>query len=677
MLLAVLFSYEPAWPQSAQPPQAEQAPQTQNAPQSTPSRQKDLTSTSIEDLMNMEVTSASKKEQKLSQVAAAVYVITQEDIGRSGAITIPDLLRMVPGLDVAQINSNTWAISARGFNLQFANKLLVLVDGRAVYTPLFGGTNWDTLDVPLEDIERIEVICGPGGTVWGANAVNGVISIITKKARDTQGGLVTVGGGTQAQEFGTLQYGGKVKDASQYRLFAKYQNDKSSPDLNGQDGKDGWHLLHAGFRSDSELSAKDALTVQGDIYTGAEGATFVHSVFAPPENINEEGVASLSGGNVLGRWDHTFSRRSDTTIQFYFDRYARGGPESDEVRDTIDLDFKNHIVVGARHDLIWGAGYRRTADLNIGTVDQSFLPPKVSADMFSAFVQDQIALKPERVFLYLGSKFENNYFSGFDIEPSARLAWMPSVRKTFWGAISRASRTPTRRDIGLNAALAALPGPTEIEVAGSPNFQSEHVIAYEAGYRAQPTDRFSGGVTLFFNNYHSLENIEPQPPFLDADATPPRTIQPLLLSNLMRGTTEGVEAYANWKVTNRWTLSLGYSFLEMHLHLQPSSQDSTSIGDTQGSNPGHQAQLRSHVELSSRFAWDTNAYFVGRLPAQFIASSTRLDSQLTWRLGEHVHLSINGQNLLKDHHVEFNDQLQSINSTQVKRSAYAKIAWQF
>ena len=262
---------------------------------------RDLAEKSIEDLMNMEVTSVSKKEQKLSSVAAAIFVITQEDIRRSGATNIPDLLRMVPGLDVAQINTNAWAISARGFNSQFADKLLVLIDGRAVYTPINGGVYWDTQDVPLEDIERIEVVRGPGGTVWGANAVNGVINVITKGAAVTQGGLLTGGGGTQEQGFGTLQYGGKIKEGTSYRVFAKYLNNDHFPDLRGQDSEDGWHLLHGGFRVDTNLSGNDFLTTQGEIYTGNEGATVVHTVLIPPENINVQSRAALSGGNVLSR----------------------------------------------------------------------------------------------------------------------------------------------------------------------------------------------------------------------------------------------------------------------------------------------------------------------------------------------------------------------------------------
>jgi iron complex outermembrane recepter protein len=639
--------------------------------------QKDLTTTSIEDLMNMEVTSVSKKEQKLSQVAAAIFVITAEDIRNSGATDIPDLLRMVPGLNVAQINPNTWAISARGFNFQFASKLLVLIDGRAVYTPLFGGVNWDTQDVPLEDIERIEVIRGPGGAVWGANAVNGVINIITKKAEETPGVLVTGGGGTQAQEFGTVQYGGKITEGTSYRIFTSYQNNNHFRDLNGQNAEDGWHLLHGGFRADTKLSQKDSLTTQGDLYTGSEGAIIVHSIFSPPENVNVQRLASLSGGNILGRWNHIFSSRCDTTLQFYFDKYNRDGPDANDVRDTIDFDFQNHVVLGARQDLIWGAGYRHTVDDTEGTVDEAFVPADSAKQLFNLFVQDQITLIPNRTYLYVGTKLEDSYFTGFDLQPSARLAWTSSNRRTFWAGISRASRTPTRRDVNLVAALAALPGPAEVVLLGNPNMKSEHVIAYELGYRAQPTERISIDVTAFVNTYHNLESTEPQPSFVEPGSVPPLLLLPKLLDNKVHGTTEGVEASVNWKATYRWTLSPGYSFLQMHLHTDPTSLDTTSVADAQGSNPRHQAQLRSHLELWRGFAWDANAYFVGGLPAQFVSSYTRLDTQLTWRLAERAELSLVGQNLLRDHHVEFNDAFQSVNSSQVKRSAYAKITWQF
>src|SRR3984957_20169404 len=405
--------------------------------------QQDLTELSLEDLMNTKVTSVSKKEQSLSKAAAAIFVITQEDIRRSGATNIPDLLRMVPGLDVAQINANTWAISARDFNHQFSDKLLVLIDGRTVYTPLFAGVDWDTQDVPLEDIERIEVIRGPGATVWGANAVNGVINIITKSAAETQGGLLMAGGGTENSALGLAQYGGKIGGAVSYRVFTKYLDQNHLPDLNGQHGGDGWHLSHAGFRPDASLSGKDSVTVQGDLYGGNEGAEFGHIVsIAPPVNENVDGNALLNGGNVLSRWNHIFSSRSDTSLQFYFDRYERDGPESREDRDTFDLDFQHHLALGLRNDLIWGADYRRSADVTLGTIDQAWLPASRTVQLFSTFAQDEIALKPERIYLTLGAKVENGYFRGWNLDPSGRLDWTPTKRHTFWAAISRADRSP-------------------------------------------------------------------------------------------------------------------------------------------------------------------------------------------------------------------------------------------
>jgi iron complex outermembrane receptor protein len=437
-------------------------PHTVFAQTSAPSASADLTTMNLEDLMKLEVTSVSKKEQKISQVAAAIFVITQEDIHRSGATNIPDLLRMVPGLDVAQINANTWAISARGFNSEFANKLLVLIDGRAVYTPTLGGVDWDTTDVPLEDIERIEVIRGPGGTIWGANAVNGVINIITKKSSDTLGGLLVGAGGTQQQALGTAQYGGKLSASSTYRIFSKYSDTNQSPSLEGQDARDDWHLLHGGFRVDLPTSKKDQWTFEGDLYTGSEGATLVHTVLNPPENVNVLRIADLSGGTVLARWAHTLSDRSDTSLQVSFDNSTRSGPESYVQRRTFDIDFQHHIALGARHDIVWGGEFRSSPDHTIGTIDQAWVPADRTFNLFNAFLQDEITLRPNRLFLTLGTKLEYNNFSGVDVDPSIRLAWTPNARQTLWWAVSTAYRTPSRRDQNMSAVLAAFPGPSEV-----------------------------------------------------------------------------------------------------------------------------------------------------------------------------------------------------------------------
>lgn len=642
----------------------------------------DLTQISLEDLMSIKVTSVTKTEQKMSQVAAAVYVITQEDIGHSGALNIPDLLRMVPGMDVAQINANTWAISARGFNAQFTNKLLVLIDGRAVYTPLLGGVNWDVQDVPLEDIDRIEVIRGPGATVWGANAVDGVVNIVTKEAAATKGGLVTGGGGTEAQAFGTAQYGGNLHGSTDYRVYAKYLNQGPFPESGGPDKDGRWHLLNGGFRSDARLSPKDSLTLEGDLYTGGEAATIIH-IFSidPPVTGNLDTITGLAGGNLLGRWDHTFSNRSGTSFQFYYDDYERNGPESSESLKIVDLDFSHHFGWGKRQDIVWGAGFRQFWDRDAGTIDQSFNPPNASLHLFTFFGQDTVALKPDRLALTFGSKIENSYFTGYDWEPSVRLAWTPNNWATFWSAVSRAERSPARRDTQLVAPLAVFPDPNgsstpvEVILSGNQNFMSEHMLAYEAGFRAQPNARLAVDVSTYFNQYDHLESLEPGTEFLQSNPAPSRFVVPIMFGNLLYGSTEGGEVSANVKLTNRWTLAPSYAFLEMHLRTKPGSQDTTSIAEYQGSSPQHQAQLRSHLEIFRRLSWDLNGYFVGALPVQGVPSYTRLDTQLKWKFGERGEFAIVGQNLLQDHQLESNDQLTLVNPSLIKRTAYAKLTW--
>lgn len=659
---------------------AGQASAAVNAAQ--PGVSRDLSSASLEDLMNLQVTSVSKKSEKISQVAAAIFVITQEEIRRSGATNIPDLLRMVPGMDVSQINANDWAVSARGFNQQFSNKLLVLIDGRAVYTPLLGGVNWDTQDVPLEDIDRIEVIRGPGATIWGANAVNGVINIVTKDSADTKGGLVSVTGGFGGRLRADAQYGGSIAADTNYRIFADYLTQGSLQAADGGSGLDAWHLLHSGFRADSTISAKDSLTVQGDLYTGKEGAEIIHIFSLDPPVVGDFGVPSaLGGGNLLARWTHVFSSRSDTTLQFYWDNYERTGPESTETRNTIDFDFHHHFQWGSRQDIVWGAGYRHTSDDEEGTIDQAFNPPDTHLRLFNFFVQNTITLQPDRWFLTVGTKVEDSYFTGFGLEPSVRLAWTPTNRLTFWSAVSRAERTPDRRETALVAALAAFPDPggssTPVEVIlfGNPHSLAEHVLAYEAGYRAQPSHWLSLDVSTFFNRYDHLESHETGQELLQVSPAPARFVIPITFGNLLYGTTEGGEISASVKLADRWTLSPGYAFLEMHLHAKPTSNDTSFVAQYQGSSPQHQAQLRSHVELSHGLSWDANAYFISALPAQGVPSYTRLDTQLRWKFAERADFSVVGQNLVQDHHLESMDALTLVNSSLIKRGAYAKITW--
>jgi iron complex outermembrane recepter protein len=641
---------------------------------------KDLGDKSIEDLMNIEVTSVSKKDQKLSRTAAAIFVITQEDIRRSGANSIPDLLRMVPGLDVAQVNGSTWAISSRGFNDEFANKLLVLIDGRTVYSPLFSGVFWDVQQVPMEIIDRIEVIRGPGAAVWGANAVNGVINITTKRAADTQGGLTSVGGGTYERGFGTAEFGGKLASDTYYRAYINAFDRNHLTGVAGLSGQDDWDMYRTGFRVDSKLNAKDSITVQGDAYRGSEGE-IVPAVtsFQPPQPHILDLRQDFGGWNFLTRWDRAISSSSQTTLQVYFDRTSREDVTNGEGRDTLDIDFQHHIAWGNRQDFVWGLGYRATSDDIRGSFKVSFNPPTETDQLFSSFVQDEIAVLPRNLYFTIGARLEHNHFSGFGVQPNASLAWIVNNKNTLWGSVSRALRTPAREtEVRFNVAV--LPGPNGLPLVVS-NFgtagKNENVVSQEIGYRTQLSEHLSFDLTAFYNSYTDLVSEETGTPSLEFNPPPIHLVVPINSANLLHGESHGVEMALNWKPASRWTLNPSYSYLQLHMHRDPTSTDLGSPGVIEGSSPREQAQLRSHLELASRWSWDASVYFVGRLPALKVPAYTRLDTGLTWNIGKKLSLSVVGQNLLQDHHVESNATDQIVVSSMVKRSAYAKFTVQF
>jgi iron complex outermembrane receptor protein len=641
----------------------------------------DLTASSLEDLMNIEVTSVSKTKQTLSHTAAAVFVISPEDITRSGATNIPDLLRMVPGVDVAQINANTWAVSVRGFNARFSNELLVMVDGRPVYTETFGGVFWDVLDLPMEDIERIEVIRGPGGSIWGANAVNGVINIITKKASETLGGLVVAGGGNTDQGFGTTQYGGRVGERTDYRVYTKYFNQDHLPNAAGGDGGDGWHLFQGGFRTDSVLSSKDTLTFQGDIYNAREGlpTTDFPSVTATaPQDVEQ--LANQSGGFVQGVWDHTSSTDSDTSLKVFYDRYELNDLLR-ERRSTFGLDFQDHYSGWTRQNIVWGLTYLYSPWSSDGNLRGSFLPARLTTQLFGSFIQDEITIVPDKFYLTVGTKLEHNYYTGFGFMPSARAVWVPSPRRTLWAAISKAERTPSTLDSSARSTLSGFSGPGGIPALvtfiGNPKVQDEGLIAYEVGYRTTVAKQLSIDFTAYYNAYSDQFTSELMAPFLENTPQPTHLVVPITYENLMHGETHGIEAAVNWQPARRWTLSPGYAFEEIHMHLAPTSRDTTSVDEAQGSSPVHSAQLRSHFVFSRALSWDTSTYFVGRLTDPSEPSYTRVDAQLSWVLGEGVSVSFVGQNLVRDLHEEFVDTTGTARATLVKRSAYAKFTWRF
>jgi len=642
----------------------------------------DLTALKIEDLMNVDVTSAGKKEQKLSQVPGALFVITTEDIRRSGTTNIPDLLRMVPGLEVAQINPSTWAISARGFNGEYSNKLLVLIDGRTVYTPTYSGVYWDTQDVPLDSIERIEVIRGPGATVWGTNAVNGVISIITKSARDTQRGMVTANGGTLEHIGGMIRYGGRLGNRGAYRVFTDgfEMGDFLTPEH--QNGEDDWYIFHAGFRADAQVSAKDSLTLEGEGIRGNAGEMSNSIVsLQPPLNATLDLRDRFAGWSVLGRWKRAFSGGSETELQIYFDRSNRSDSTYGLGLNTFDLDFQHHVHWGRRQDFVWGLGYRLSSDQTGDDLRVSFQPQDLATQIFSSFVQDEIAIRPHRLYVSLGTKLEHEFYNGFNLQPSARLTWTPDDRDTFWAAFSGAQRTPSRVETSIRYNVAALPGPDNlpilISVFGNFSQLNERLIATEAGFRKQLSDRLSFDSAAFFNQYHDLASDEPGAPRVEAVPPPVHLLVPTYFANLVHGETHGIEIFANMKLASRWTLSPGYTFLTMHLRREAGAMDLSTAPETEGSSPNQQAQLRSNVNLPRHWQWTTSAYFVGRLPAQAIPSYTRLDSNLAWQASERLSLCLVGQDLLRNLHQEYAGSDLTVLPSLIRRSAYARITWRF
>ena len=639
----------------------------------------DLTEASLEELLNLQVTSVSKKDQALFKTGAAIFVITQEDIRHSGAFNVPDLLRMVPGVDVARIDANTWAISIRGFNTRYSDKVLVLIDGRSVYTPSFSGVYWDHLDVPLENIERIEVIRGPGGTVWGANAMNGVINIITKSSKATQGGLLTAGTGTEESAQGVIQYGGRIGGAATYRAFGDYSNTAASTLAGGADAADAWRRFHGGFRSDWDLTGHDSLMVQGDLSQNSEGQTLT-TVLANhlPSVATFNDRISVDSGDFLGRWNHTLANGSEFSLQAYYDHFDRLDEAIDENLSTFDVDFQHHLAIGSRNDIVWGLDFRRYVDSLTPGYDVTFTPPRKALTLYSLFAQDQITLT-RSLALTIGSKVEHNEYSGFDFEPSAQLVWTPTPRQVFWASASQAVRQPSLMDSSIQYDITTLPLNGNsfgvLTLLGNPQITNEHLRDYQAGYRAQVGKRFSIDLALFRSYYQHLETSEPGDPFEVDTPGPPHYVLPLYVNNLARAQTYGGEIFANWDATSRWRLSTGVSLLHMNVIKNPGSQDSTVQG-TAGDTPEREFQIRSAVRLKHNLDWDTSVYFVGKLTEDAVPAYTRVDTRLGWRIGESVELSLVGQNLLTPQHFEFGNAFE-VNRTQVERAALVKLTWSF
>ena len=642
----------------------------------------DLTSLSLEDLMNVEVTSVSKHRQKVSEAPAAVTVITQDDIQRSGLQSIPELLRLAPGLEVAQIDASQWAVSSRGFNDLFANKMLVLMDGRTLYTPLFSGVFWDMQDYVLQDLDRIEVVRGPGATLWGSNAVNGVINIESKSARDTQGWLVDGRGGNE-QDSGAVRYGGKIDDRTYFRVFTKYRYFDDFP-LDGAEANDGWQSLLGGIRVDRYSTDRDTLTFEASGYGSRNDQSLIIPNLVPPKLTQIQNSSfSASEAYALGRWTHLFSETSDLALQLYYDHLSRRVWQNNPYwLDVVDLDLQHRFALGQRQEVTWGAGFRFTADgtrssmLAPGVV--SFVKPHHRDDYFlSGYMQDDVTVAPDRLHLIVGTKLEQTSYSDFDIEPSGKLLWTPNVQNSVWGSIARAVRTPSRWE--QDATLSAFAVPTGTSLPGlvqttpDAGFESEELVAYELGYRARPTQRLSVDVNGFFNHYDNLQGAAEGAPTVQP-GPPPYLLVPLNINNSLYGHSVGAELAANWNVTDRWRLSGSYSWLQLDIHHSRPDPLGQAAFDNNGS-PHNQFQIHSYLDVLKNVQLNAGAYYVERLAG--VPSYVRVDLNVVWRPVDGLEVSVGVQNLLDNRHPEFVDYRVINVPTEVPRTFYGELTWRY
>ena len=612
--------------------------------------------------MDIAVTSVTKEPSTVGRSAAAVFVITPEMIRRSGATCIPEALRMAPGVEVARINANAWAISIRGFNGPYANKLLVLIDGRSVYNPDFGGVYWDMQDVLMEDIERIEVIRGPGGTLWGANAVNGVINVITKKAKDTQGTYLMAGGGSQDKATGAVRYGGQIGDDFHYRIYAKYFDIGPGVNPSPAGMNDAWQQGHFGFRSEWELDSKNSVTIQGDHFLGNTANSGIPIDFALPQ--------TQTGDNLLMRWHRLVSEDSDWTLQTYYDMFSLGtGDVQNETVKTFDVDFQYHFHCGDRQNITCGANFRDVESRFVGSnMFTSWYPiPDLTTNYTGQFIQDEIAVVEDLLTLTLGTKLEQDPYTGLEYQPTVRLLWAPDHQQSIWGAISRAVCTPARVDEQGSITFPVAPPDVYERLIGNNGLVSEDMMAYELGYRVQATEQFSWDIALFYNEYQHLIGFVPQGLYPEPLPLPPHWILPLLYANGSSADTYGVELSANYAVSKRWRLYAQYTCLEMQ-------------GVEQETDPQNQIYLRSSWDLRENLELDLMARYVDSMPLAGVPSYTTMDLRLAWRPRERLELAVVGQNLLQDAHYEYpsNPAVNpSTATTEVPRSVYGSVTWRF
>lgn len=612
----------------------------------------DLTALSIEELGNIEISSVTKTAEPLSQVPAAAYVITNDDVVRSGATHLPEMLRLAPNLQVAQIAAYQWAVTARGFNSAAADKLLVLIDGRTVYVPAFSGVYWDLQEVLPDNIARIEVVSGPAGTLWGANAVNGVINIVTQSAAATPGAVMHLGGGNREKR-GSLQYGGGAGDLAYRAYVTGFVHDGESLTGAGADARDGWHRVQGGFRLDWD-TGRDLVTVQGDLQRGSEDQL---------ATANQK----IAGENVLARWTREMSAGSSLQVQAYYDRVYTSIPNfaTNELR-TYDLDLQHSFSVGNRHEIVWGGGYRVMSDhfptVVSPTQQVEFVPESRTLDLANVFIQDTIRLT-DALKIIPGIKLEDEPYTGLTALPSVRLSWIPAESHLVWLAASRAVRVPSRLDRDVRQRTGAV-----VTIDGG-NMQTVKVIAYEAGYRTQIADRASLSISGFYNDYQDLRSAELTNGGL-----------PVVFANGMEGETYGVELWGNYQVTDWWRLTAGFNWLHKDLRFKPGS---SGIGGLQiaGNDPSTQVSLRSAMNVTDDLTFDLDFRRIGALPAPASPAYAELSARIGWRVSGSVEISLTGANLLHDHHAEFGTTANTLQvgrvGTRLPRSVFLDTRWSF
>lgn len=652
-----------------------------------PSGQSDssaLKSLTLEELSQIEVTTPSKEPTKVSQTPAAIYVITGEDIRRSGATCIPEALRLAPGVEVARIDSNKWAIGIRGFGSRLTRSVLVLIDGRTVYTPLFDGTYWEVQDTMMEDIERIEVIRGPGGTIWGPNAVDGVINVITKSSKDTHGLLATMGGGNFEQGFASFRYGGGEGNDFDYRFYGKGFSRGPEDHTDGRNFDD-WRAAQAGFRMDWQKGDRDTFTLGGDAYDEIGGESVQADTYTAPYSQVVDANAYLSGWDINGLWRRVLSPGNDFQLQVYYDRTNRAEPNFGEDRNTFDVDFLQRLTLPARNQITYGLEGRAqpTNDFEVVT-GLAFVPFNRTDYLITGYFLDEIGLVEQRLSLIVGTKLLRTNFYGFGAEPSARLLWTPSKSRTIWAAYTHALRTPSdaEEDFYLLGFTGQIVNGTPLlaRFDANPHFAPEQINGYELGYRDLFGRNLYLDIATFYNHYHDLFSedilgspfLESTPPYLNT-TEPLHLLLPAQFGNGLLGYTKGVEIAPEWRPKDFLRLRGSYSYLHMNLGKAPHSQDIGSAPGIVGSSPQNQVSVQLSLNFSKHFQSDFDYRYVSALPGQGVPAYATADARLGWRVSSEFDFSVVGQNLFQPSHPEFEGDPGP--PVLIRRSVYARLTW--